>query len=176
MNPTSLRSLKRPHRCPRFARRGLSETLRQTNAEGVNSTFVTFPFIRRSRARGLDALQKERLLAHAVLRGRTKGYLHHPQLQRFRAQPSACRRDRGLSSLRSRGGRQSWLRVRSAKGQPGAWRWSYRRDPRQLEHEWLHLMSKLVMRDPATHIRLACVKRPQSHPIFRMARWRRDLE
>ena len=29
-------------------------------------------------------------------------------------------------------------------------------------------MTKLVMRDPATHVRLECVKRPQSHPIFRI--------
>lgn len=38
--------------------------------------------------RGLVALWREALLAQAVLRGRTNGYLHHPQLQRFRAQPS----------------------------------------------------------------------------------------
>src|SRR5512147_347923 len=35
--------------------------------------------------RGLVALWREGLLAQAVLRGRTKGYLHHPQLARFRA-------------------------------------------------------------------------------------------
>lgn len=35
--------------------------------------------------RGLVALWREGLLAQAVLRGRTKGYLHHPQLERFRA-------------------------------------------------------------------------------------------
>jgi len=39
-------------------------------------------------ARGLVALWREALLAQAVLRGGTKAYLHHPQLQRFRAQPS----------------------------------------------------------------------------------------
>src|SRR6185503_16772001 len=39
-------------------------------------------------ARGLVALWREGLLAQAVLRGRTKGYLHHPQLERFRSRPS----------------------------------------------------------------------------------------
>lgn len=39
-------------------------------------------------SRGLVALWREGLLAQAVLRGRTKGYRHHPQLIRFRAQPS----------------------------------------------------------------------------------------
>ena len=35
-------------------------------------------------ARGLVALWREGLLARKVLRGRTRGYRHHPQLQRFR--------------------------------------------------------------------------------------------
>jgi Pyrimidine dimer DNA glycosylase len=34
-------------------------------------------------ARGLVALWREALLAQAVLRGRTRGYRHHPQLARF---------------------------------------------------------------------------------------------
>jgi len=36
-------------------------------------------------ARGLVALWREGLLARAVLGGATKGYRHHPQLERFRA-------------------------------------------------------------------------------------------
>jgi len=35
-------------------------------------------------AAGLVALWREGLLARAVLRGRTRGYRHHPQLERFR--------------------------------------------------------------------------------------------
>src|SRR5690606_41678190 len=34
---------------------------------------------------GLVALWREALLARAVLRGGTRGYRHHPQLERFRA-------------------------------------------------------------------------------------------
>ena len=34
-------------------------------------------------AKGLVALWREALLAQKVLRGRTKGYRHHPQLFRF---------------------------------------------------------------------------------------------
>ncbi len=37
-------------------------------------------------AKGLVALWREGLLALAVLKGRTKGYTHHPQLERFRSQ------------------------------------------------------------------------------------------
>ena len=35
---------------------------------------------------GLVALWREGLLARAVIYGMTKGYRHHPQLQRFQAQ------------------------------------------------------------------------------------------
>jgi len=38
--------------------------------------------------KGLVALWREALLAQAVLAGATRGYRHHPQLERFRA----CRR------------------------------------------------------------------------------------
>ena len=37
--------------------------------------------------KGLVALWREGLLAKAVLEGKTRGYVHHPQLARFRAQP-----------------------------------------------------------------------------------------
>src|SRR5690606_10288867 len=39
-------------------------------------------------AKGLVALWREALLARAVLRGRTRGYRHHPQLDRFRSHAS----------------------------------------------------------------------------------------
>ncbi|WP_312350379.1 pyrimidine dimer DNA glycosylase/endonuclease V [Actinomyces sp.] len=38
-------------------------------------------------AKGLVACWREALLAQAVLAGRTKGYTHHPQLERFREAP-----------------------------------------------------------------------------------------
>ncbi|MDD5472328.1 MAG: pyrimidine dimer DNA glycosylase/endonuclease V, partial [Sideroxydans sp.] len=37
--------------------------------------------------KGLVALWRETLLAQKVLRGETKGYRHHPLLQRFRTHP-----------------------------------------------------------------------------------------
>src|SRR5512137_2853756 len=36
-------------------------------------------------AKGLVALWREGLLARAVLAGQTRGYRHHPQLERFRS-------------------------------------------------------------------------------------------
>jgi len=119
-------------------------------------------------ARGLVALWREGLLAQAVLRGRTNGYLHHPQLQRFRAQPSPL------------GAIADYLRCVHAEAVNRGYSFAARKvSPArgsgpiavtrgQVEHEWLHLMTKLAMRNPETHVRLECVKRPQSHPIFRI--------
>ena len=42
-------------------------------------------------AKGLVALWREGLLAQKVLLGKTKGYRHHPQLDRFRSLPDPLR-------------------------------------------------------------------------------------
>jgi hypothetical protein len=119
-------------------------------------------------ARGLVALWREGLLAQAVLRGRTNGYRHHPQLQRFRAQPSPL------------GAVADYLRTVHAEASGRGYAFAARKiSPArgvgviavtrgQLMHEWSHLMSKLAIRDPALRGRLACVGCPQSHPSFRI--------
>jgi hypothetical protein len=117
---------------------------------------------------GLVALWREGLLAQAVLRGKTAGYMHHPQLLRFREQSAPV----GFIAEYLRGVRCEALlrgyafaaakisRVRACgcltitRG--------------QLEFEWHHLMAKLRTRDPERRARLAIVKRPQSHPLFRV--------
>jgi hypothetical protein len=40
--------------------------------------------------KGLVALWREGLLARAVLRGKTRGYRHHPQLERERTATPTC--------------------------------------------------------------------------------------
>ena len=119
-------------------------------------------------ARGLVALWREGLLAQAVLRGRTNGYLHHPQLQRFRAQPSPL------------GAIADYLRCVHAEAVNRGYAFAARKVSRasgsgpivvtrgQVEHEWLHLMMKLSKRDAEARVRLERVKCPQSHPIFRI--------
>jgi hypothetical protein len=119
-------------------------------------------------ARGLVALWREGLLAQAVLRGRTNGYLSHPQLQRFRAQLSPL--GAVADYLRSvhaeavhRGYEFAAERIGPARGSGPI---AVTRG--QVEHEWLHLMMKLSMRDPEAHARLECVRRPRTHPSFRI--------
>jgi hypothetical protein len=119
-------------------------------------------------ARGLVALWREALLAQAVLAGRTKGYRHHPQLERFRTQPSplgaigdylrgvhAEAAERGYAFADSRIGPAHGTEILAVtRG--------------QVEYEWQHLITKLSMRAPADHARLEGVKRPRLHPSFRM--------
>ena len=95
-------------------------------------------------ARGLVALWREGLLAQAVLRGRTHGYVRHPQLDRFRAQasPVGAIADylRGVhAEAVIRGyafaGRKISLATRS--GVIAVTRG-------QINHEWSHLVAKLA--------------------------------
>jgi hypothetical protein len=121
-------------------------------------------------ARGLVALWREALLAQAVLRGRTIGYRHHPQLTRFRERPSpaalAAEYLRAVhAEAASRGYRFDAARI--GRGRAAA-RLAVTRG--QLAFEWNHLMRKLRTRDPRWRARLAAVKSPQPHPLFRVVR------
>ena len=121
-------------------------------------------------ARGLVAVWREALLAQAVLRGRTSGYLHHSQLQRFRAQPSPL------------GAVADYLRGVHAEAVRRGYAFEAQKiDPEhgagviaatcgQLMHEWRHLLAKLANRDPGLHVRLAPIRRPRAHPLFRIVR------
>jgi Pyrimidine dimer DNA glycosylase len=119
-------------------------------------------------ARGLVALWREGLLAQAVLRWHTRGYTRHPQLNRFRAQPSAVGaiaaylRSVHAEAL-SRGYRFEWRKISLAQGSGVI---AVTRG--QIDHEWSHLMAKLASRGPELRDRLASVRRPQSHPLFRV--------
>jgi hypothetical protein len=118
---------------------------------------------------GLVALWREGLLARAVLRGKTKGYKHHPQLRRFQQHASpvaavnaylsrvADEADaRGYSFDRSKlGGARSRARLSGTSG--------------QMALEWRHLLDKLRRRSPALYRRWRAVK-PRAHPLFRIAR------
>lgn len=117
-------------------------------------------------AQGLVALWREALLAQAVLRGRTVGYRHHPQLERFRmheAPRSAINAflaevhreslRRGYAFDRSKlGPVRAPCRIEATRG--------------QVAHEWEHLLAKLRRRSPADYERWRALRAPQPHPIF----------
>ena len=119
---------------------------------------------------GLVALWREALLARAVLRGETRGYRHHPQLQRFQAQASPKSainaylkavlveaQSRGYSFDRRKVGPvRGRLKLGAASG--------------QLRYEWQHLLRKLRYRNPPLYRKWRKLASPEPHPLFRVKR------
>jgi hypothetical protein len=121
-------------------------------------------------SRGLVAVWREALLARAVLRGKTKGYRHHPQLDRFRAHPSPRRAISAyLAAIHGEAVARGYDFDRRKIGP------LHRIDPipattGQIEYEWQHLLAKLKVRNPMLRMRWRAVKVPQCHPLFRLVR------
>jgi hypothetical protein len=117
---------------------------------------------------GLVALWREGLLARAVLRGETRGYRHHPQLQRFR-QHSAPRAaiNSYLSCVWAEAAGRGYSFDRSKLGpvRPLA---PITCTAGQLEYEWQHLLRKLRSRSPASYRACRVVTEPLPHPLFRI--------
>jgi Pyrimidine dimer DNA glycosylase len=119
-------------------------------------------------AQGLVALWREALLAREVLRGRTQGYRHHPQLQRFRSCGSprsainrylaivwAEAQSRGYKFDRTKLGRNVAVqRIPVTDG--------------QLQYEWRWLLDKLRRRTPIVYRRALEVSAPKVHPLFKV--------
>ena len=119
-------------------------------------------------SRGLVALWREALLAKAVLQGKTRGYRHHPQLERWRERRDpAGSLNASLAEVHAESVRRGYRFDRRKLGRRRkAARLTVARGP--VEHEWAHLMTKLRLRDPERHRALLRVKRPQVHPLFRI--------
>jgi len=117
---------------------------------------------------GLVALWREGLLAQQVLRGRTTGYRHHPQLVRFRshAQSLGCIA-RYLLAVHGeslvRGYRFDATKIGHSRAAVGL-----AETEGQLLHEWAHLMRKLRKRAPGLYRGLQKVDVPDAHPLFRI--------
>jgi hypothetical protein len=117
--------------------------------------------------RGLVALWREALLARAVLRNRTRGYRHHPQLIRFKAERAP------------RAAINAYLRVVQSEAEARGFAFDRRKigpsrgsariacTTGQLEHEWAHLLAKLRVRDPALY-RIRRRESPEPHPLFKL--------
>jgi hypothetical protein len=116
---------------------------------------------------GLVALWREGLLARAVLRGQTRGYRHHPQLDRFRAHGAAISTINAyLLEVHAEASRRGYAFDRSRVGprRNGA---SIETTHGQLEYEWAHLLAKLRVRSPALFEQLRAAE-PAPHPLFRL--------
>ena len=117
---------------------------------------------------GLVALWRESLLARAVLRGETRGYRHHPQLERF----SLHRTPRSAISAYLAGIHEEAVARGYAfdRAKVGALRPVERISVAsgQLSYEWQHLLRKLSKRSPALYRKWRSVRQPDCHPLFRL--------
>ncbi|HXG42595.1 MAG TPA: pyrimidine dimer DNA glycosylase/endonuclease V [Dehalococcoidia bacterium] len=114
---------------------------------------------------GLLALWREALLARAVLAGRTRGYRHHPQLERFRRCPDPLAAlDAYLLHVRQEGLRRGY-RFCAHDPAPGAFGLTVTTG--QLAYELEHLRRKLAVRAPDW---ARCLPQglPEPHPLFRV--------
>jgi len=115
---------------------------------------------------GLVALWREALLAKAVLRGETRGYTHHPQLERFNSHPhprSAI--NAYLAAVHDEATRRGYSFNQSKVGKVRVVQ-HISVSSGQLAHEWSHLQNKLSVRNPLVHAQWASVVTPTCHPLF----------
>jgi len=119
-------------------------------------------------AKGLVAAWREALLAQKVLRGRTRGYRHHPQLARFQAHPRpAAAIATFLAGLAAEARRRGY-RFDATKIGRRRLRGRIPETRGQLLHEWRHLRAKLRRRAPDVYRRVRPITRPGAHPLFRI--------
>ena len=117
-------------------------------------------------AQGLVALWREALLARAVLRDETRGYKHHPQLDRFKAHASPrLAINAYLSAVHAEATARGYNFDRGKIGpvrsvEPIAV------TSGQIDHEWAHLLLKLSVRSPALFARWRDAGPPACHPLF----------
>ena len=116
---------------------------------------------------GLVALWREALLARAVLQGRTTGYRHHPQLDRFKSH----RNPRAAISTYLRAvyveATKRGYAFEPGKVGTGRARTLIPVTDGQIEFEWEHLLRKLSMRSPAHYRQWRSIGLPKCHPFMR---------
>ncbi len=118
-------------------------------------------------AKGLIALWREALLAKAVLSGLTKGYTQHPQLNRFKEDPSPLDRiDQYLSAVYLESVERNYHFDREKIN------WQYTPSEilvtsGQLAFEREHLLFKLKGRDPKRYNEIFKIDLLEPHPLFK---------
>lgn len=118
--------------------------------------------------KGLVAAWREGLLAQKVLRGETRGYTRHPQLERFRSHSDAL----GviatyLALLAKEAGRRGYVfDITKISTRRFAGRLTETRG--QLLFEWRHLKRKLRTRSPEVYRECRSLNCPQASSLFRI--------
>ena len=125
-------------------------------------------------SKGLVALWREGLLALKVLKGKTKGYKHHPQLKRFREAK------RPVDFL------QVYLSGVLKEAQRRGYRFNQKKIKKikikarlpvtsgQIAFELLHLKNKLWKRSRPDFFRLQNIRKVKPHPLFKTFRGKKE--
>ncbi len=118
--------------------------------------------------KGLVALWREALLGQSVLGGNTRGYRNHPQLERFRAQLAPLSAISAyLQGVHAEAVVRGYSFDRSKIGPVGDQAPMFV-TAGQVQHEWLHLLEKLAVRNPALYEQWRPLRVPECHPLFRV--------
>jgi hypothetical protein len=117
-------------------------------------------------SKGLVAVWREGLLAQKVLLGETRGYRHHPQLERFRAHPNPVTMIASYLSSIYQESRVRGYRFNPAKIEAAPTAGVVGETEGQLHYEWQHLLAKLAARAPSLHRELCPITVPEAHPLF----------
>lgn len=118
---------------------------------------------------GLLAVWREALLAKKVLEGKTKGYVNHPQLIRFRESGEAIKYintylygiylEAGARGYKFTVNKIETLKIFNKK---------IRVNSGQIVYEFSHLLNKLKVRDKERYQKIKDVKRPKIHFLFKV--------
>jgi hypothetical protein len=115
---------------------------------------------------GLVALWRESLLAQAVLRGETRGYRNHPQLDRFKNHSAPLTAiSLYLNGIHAEAKARGYAFDQS-KIKPARKVVSLTVTSGQMAYEWRHLLTKLKARNPALHQTWRNTEGPEPHPMF----------
>jgi hypothetical protein len=115
----------------------------------------------------LVSVWRKALLARKVLRGRTKGYRSHPQLERFRSHPAPVSAINAyLQSVYTEARMRGYAFDKRKLG-PVRDETPIRATDGQLAYEWSHLRAKLEARSPERARRPAKL---HAHPLFEIVR------
>lgn len=115
---------------------------------------------------GLVALWREALLAQAVLRGETRGYRHHPQLERFRSSSAPLAAiSLYLKAVHAEATARGYAFDKS-KIKPTRAALELPVSEGQLQFEREHLRAKLKVRNPALFQKWRDTTPLETHPLF----------
>lgn len=119
-------------------------------------------------AKGLVALWRESLLAQAVLRGQSRGYRHHPQLQRFQEHDSPRYAINSYLSVIHQEACERGYRFDRTKIGPTRDLYPIEATDGQVAYEWSHLSAKLQNRSPEVWERWQATTEIDCHRLFRV--------